>query len=298
MSDSRSEPRSCTPRPWLFATAIAVAVLLSCSPSDAAHGNPSRDGTASQSAQSVEADILDLITAVTPLAPTMPPGELSAWFGRRHDTLERLRSAGHEHGLEALRQYQARKDTLAEIRCGLLDIAAHAATEETRPVLALLVTEYGDHMLVRTKAAELLGATSPEHALDIIGPILRHEKTGRTYPREEHLLRAWYQACATLDRDPVGLICMIAVDLPREMDVRHLATKLLGEFKSNQGRQALEQLLTESTGNHMLRRFASQSLRASLSAEEFCALLRPIRANEADPNFQIFLDNMLLASCR
>ncbi len=271
-------------------------LLAACSPSDAS--SQAAEATPAPPRQTVEADVLNLIAAFTPLSPTAPPGEQSAWFGRRHDTIVRMREGSHAHGLEALKQYQARLDTLPEIRCGLLDAAAHAAPEETRPVLALLVTEYGDNMLVRTKAAELLGDTSPEHALEILEPILRHEKTGRTYPREEHLLRAWLSAMQQLERDPVELLCTVALDLPREMDVRHFATKQLGELESNQGRQALEQLLTESSGNHMLRRFAAQSLQASLSGSEFCDLITPVMQNEADMNFQVFLANMRDANCR
>ena len=57
------------------------------------------------------------------------------------------------------------------------------------------------------------------------------------------------------------------------MDVRHLATKLLGKTASTQGRQALEQLIVESSGNHMLRRFAAQSLRTSIPTDELCTLV-------------------------
>ena len=82
------------------------------------------------------------------------------------------------------------------------------------------------------------------------------------------------------------------------MEVRHYAIKLLGTIPSSQGRQALEQLLVESSGNHMLRRFAAQSLRDTLTKDELCPLLQRVLEREADPNFQIFIDNMILDSCR
>jgi len=253
---------------------------------------------ASPASAEVEREILDLVVAVTPLAATAAPGQRNAWFGRRSDTLDRLRASSREHGLEALRVYAGKHDAVEQVRMGLLDVAAHAAPEETLPVLVQLVTEYGDDMAVRTKAAEVLPAASPEVTLEILEPILRHQRAGRTYPSEEILLRAWNQAMQELERERVELLCLVATDLSRDMDVRHLSIKLLGEIESAQGRQALEQLLVESSGNHMLRRYAAQSLRDSVPADQICPVLTRVRDNESDPSFQIFLDDMVQRLCR
>jgi HEAT repeat protein len=280
----------------LAPTALLLAGLLAgCADPESEAGAVS---AREPSASSVESDVLDLVAAVTKLSATVPAGEQHAWYGRRRDTLERLRAASHAHGLEALREYHARADSLREIRIGLLDVAAHAAPEETRPVLVDLVREFGDDLAVRTEAAVLLGKTSPEKAIEVLEPILRRELTGRTYPAEYHLLDGWNAAALELDLDRIPLLCLIATDLPRDMEVRHYAIKLLGTIESSQGRQALEQLLVESSGNHMLRRYAAQSLRDSLPPEELCPILRRVLDREADPNFQIFVDNMILENCR
>jgi len=295
-----------SPSPPPLAAPLLTLLLASCGSEAEGSGSEepaSATGSTAEAAPvastEVANDIRDLVTAVTPLSPTATPGQRSGWFGRRDEVLERLRAASHAHGLEALRVYGEKRDAVDKIRMGLLDVAAHAAPEETLPVLVELVTVYGDDLAVRTKAAEVLPAASPDVTIEILEPILRHQKPGRTYPAEEILVRTWNRAMLSKGRDAerVDLLCLVATDLSRPMDVRHLSIKLLGDIESAQGRQALEQLLVESSGNHMLRRFAAQSLRDSVPADEICPVLTRVRDNEADPNFQIFLDDLVQRLC-
>ena len=273
------------------ALCLAGSLLLGgCAPDGAAQA---ADGDPYQVAR----EIRDLVTALRPPAPTVTPTERNAWFTRRKRTLERLNGAGRAWGLEALERYRASADAPPEVRSGLLEVASSNAPEETRLVLVDLVAEFGDDMLVRTKAAEYLGRSAPAEAIALLRPILAGEKSGRTYPADERLLAAYVEACAATGTDPVPLLCDLAIDVRREYDVRHLATERLGDFPSNQGRQALEGLVVESTGNAYIRRKAAQSLRKTVPPAELCPTLQTILSREVDPNFQIFLDNMIQESC-
>ena len=275
---------------------LTAGLLAACGAEETAAGAPE---TIAGSAAPLEASraIRDLITAVTPLAPTVSVSEKNAWFGRRKETLERLRAAGPEVGQEALRVYGERTDSLPEIRAGLLEVAAYAAPEASRELLVELVSAYGEHLHLRTKAAEFLARTSPDRAVEVIEPILAGDVPRRTYPPQERLLVAWSDACVRIDRDRFPFLCEVATDLKRTGDVRNAAVRMLGEEPHPQGRQALEGLLVESSGNSYVRRLAAQSLRATIRDAEFCPLLERILENEVDPSFQIFLDDMIRNNC-
>ena len=93
-------------------------------------------------------------------------------------------------------------------------------------------------------------------------------------------------------------LASIATDIQRTQDVRHLATRALGDFDTPQSRQALRALVVESSGNGYIRVLATQSLQRILPKAEFCELVKSILDKEADQNFQIFLDNVLQETCR
>jgi HEAT repeat protein len=245
----------------------------------------------------VEREVHDLMTALTPPRADALPVEKSSWYAQRRKTLERMRSAGRAVGLEALRLYREDPPALPEVRAGLLDVAAHTAPEETAPILVQLVQVFGEHDIVRAQAVEFLGETSPDLALEVLTPLLGQRPDGRTYPPEERLLLGWVSACRATGTDPVPLLASIATDLARPQEVRHLATRSLGEFDSPQSRQALQNLLVESGGNGYVRRLACQSLRQLLPAEEFCPLVEGVMEREADPDFLRFLDDVHSKSC-
>jgi HEAT repeat protein len=245
-----------------------------------------------------EREVRDLITALTPPPPTSIPVVKSDFYMNRKKTLERLRGASEAHGLVALRLYRDEPPTLPEVRCGLLDIAAHTAPEASVAVLVQLVTTFGEDLFVRREAAELLGECIPERAIEVLEPILRERYDDRTYPPEERMLDAWTTACERLKRDPVPLLVLVATDLQRPQEVRHLATKALGRHPSPMGRQALEALLVESSGNGYIRRLALQSLRASIPKGDFCAVAKQTQEREADPEFIAVLQDAMDENCR
>ncbi len=258
-----------------------------CNPSNAkpASADPARE-------------IRDLITALTPPPATSIPVLKSEFYANRKRTLERLRQASEAHGLEALRVYREEHPALPEVRAGLLDIAAHTAPKASEALLVELTITFGEDLYVRSSATDLLGQCVPAKAIEVLEPVLRERYDGRTYAPEERLLEAWLKASEQLKLDPVPLLTLVATDLKRPMDVRHAATKALGRHPSEQGRQALENILVESSGNGYIRRLALQSLRDSLAQKDFCELALRIQEREADPEFIVFIQSALDARCR
>ncbi len=274
---------------------LALA-LGACSEGEAA-GRAAGSRTEAPDEDVVRREIRDLVTALTPMTATALPVEKSSWFMQRKKTLERMKSAGRDHGLEALRVFQS-EGGLPEVRAGLLEVAAFNAPRETEPLLVELVTKFGPDLYLRTKAAEFLGETAPEKAIEVLHPILQGRYDDRTFPPEERLLDAWLTASGKLGIDPVPLVAEIAVDLDRTQDVRHLATRALGQHDSPQSRQALQTLAVESSGNSYIRRLSIQSLKQILTKDEFCGTVNMIRSREVDQHFQVFLDNVVQEACR
>ncbi len=288
-------PRSIGLRPRIGRIpALCLLVLLAPACSRGGAGSVSGEPDAARA----QREVRYLMTALNPLRADALPVEKSSWYAQRKQTLERLRTSSRAIGLEALRVYREEPPPLPEVRAGLLDIAAHTAPEETRPLLVELVTRFGEHDLVRTEATQYLGETAPETALDVLTPLLSGHPDGRTYPPEERLLSAWIEACRKTGVDPVAMLATLATDLQRPQEVRHLATRSLGEFDSEQGRQALRALMVESGGNGYLRRLATQSLKKVLPPEEFCQLVRSVLEREADQDFLIFLEDARQKNCR
>ena len=273
--------------PRLLALLPLCTALAACNPTSAAKACPGPTR-----------EVLDLVTALTPPAQDAVPVVKSEWHLTRKRTLERMRKGDPELGAEALRVYREEKPPMPEVRAGLLDIAAHTAPELTSALLEELVTTFGEDMHVRRAATELFGRSAPARAREVLEPILRERYDGRTYPPEEQLLAAWLEAEESLGLDPVPLLSLITTDLQRPQDVRHLATRSLGRFPSGQGRQALEAVLVESSGNGYIRRLAVQALEESLPKEELCPLVKRIQDNESDPAMIDFLESMLVTHCR
>jgi HEAT repeat protein len=243
-------------------------------------------------------EVADLIVALTPPPATSIPVVKSEFFTTRKRTLERLRKASPAHGQEALRVYRQEPPSLPEVRAGLLDVAAHTAPKDSEELLVQLTTTFGEDMLVRRAATELLGECVPDRAIQVLEPILREKYDGRTYPPEERMLEAWIHGKEALHQDPTPLVAVIATDLQRAQDVRHLATRALGAHDTPLARQALETLLVESSGNGYIRRLALQSLLAVLPKESFCELVKKVQSREADTDFILVLERALDENCR
>jgi len=250
------------------------------------------------SGREIDREVRDLITAVTPLAADVPQGEHNVWVERRKKTLERLRLAGPEVGRAMLEAYHANAKSSTQVREGLLDVAAHNLPEETQDILVELVTTYGDDLALRKKACRLLGATSPEVAVDVLGPLLSNTERKVTLPAADQMLFGWIEAMDTLGRDKSEVLSNVVVDFHQPQEVRHHAAVELGKQANPRGRKALETVVVESTGNHYLRRKALQALRDTVPKEEFCPYLNELARNEVDNQFQVFLGSMIDTVCR
>ena len=169
------------PVPDLPARLLTLGCLLfssACSPTEGAAPNTTEARTPDAPRVDPDApplrfasareEIRDLIVAVTELGAEATKGERNDWFGRRRDTLERLRKAEPEVGREALRVFHERTDASQAQRMGLLDIAAHAAPEDARELLMELSATWGEDLGLRTKAVRLLGETSPAQAIEVL----------------------------------------------------------------------------------------------------------------------------------
>ena len=277
-------------------TLLAGLTLAGCEPAgEAAAGDPGATSSAD-----VEALVDRLVEVSSPLDPTLTSDHhdrrLHEWKALR----EELRAASPELGREALARFEAVEASTEEVpvlvRVNLLDVAAHAATEDTQPLLEQLTLEYGHKMDVRTEAMLLLGEVAPARAVELIGPLLTEKRTS-TMPADEFMVKAYVRGCEGSDQDPVPVLVDVATNLFKQDAARHLAVQELGEQDSRLARQALRAILVESTGNAYLRRKAAQAIKKSMPREEACAIFRQVSQLEADFNFQTFLEDMIQDNC-
>ncbi len=280
--------------PFRAALCLALAWPAACSGGGPVQSQPE---SGAESAADHERDLRDLISAVSPLAPTATALQERDWYLRRREIFERLRRGSHAFGVKALEQYRQRAESSREVRAALLDVAAHAAPEEARPLLVELTTTFGEDLGLRKTAVELLGKTAPESAIEILEPLLMAQQASATYPPADALLGAYVEAMEREGRDPTAVLAFLATDMRQVDAARNLALRELGKRPSPSGRQALEAVLVESLGDNLARRYAVQALEATLTEEELCPLLQRIFDNEADIGFQQFLASMLEERC-
>ncbi len=246
------------------------------------------------------AQIDELVTALTPLRPDLTSDILDRHYWKQLEVRERLRTSGDaDVGIAALRAYVEYRGEETLVRQGLLEVAAHAAPEESRELLKTLMLEYGYPIDDRTYATQYLAETSPEVYLAAAETyVTRRGRPTKTMPNDEFLVRGWITACAKTGRSPVPELASVATNLHMEDAARHLATEELGRHRDPLGRKALETVLVESSGNGYIRRKAAQSLHASLPAETACTMFRYVLEHEADLNFRAFLEDMVERFCR
>lgn len=284
----------------LFAASLCLWTA-SCDDGSASAADGSNGGGAASSTVD-EADldrrIRDLVTAVSPLMPEATAMQERDYYERRRDTLKRDRQAGPALAQKALDAYHDRPDAIREVRAALLDVAAHGLPEKTRPILVELVTTFGEELGLRKSAAQILGKTSPETAVELFEPIIVETELTETYPPQDALLMSWLEASKEIGHDPTDALCDISTNARQQDISRNLAIKALGEVPSERGRQALELVMVESGGNHMSRRYAAQSLQKTLPNDDLCELLSRVFDNESDVGFQQFLASMLEDNCR
>ena len=286
-----------TRRARAFAPLLAVGLALGgCDPLGAGDG-PADGASAVDTGRAIER----LIELSTDLDPTLTSDYHDRHLHARRAYVEELRRAPKSVGLAALETFhevEARAEPAPIlVRVNLLDIAAHAATEETVPLLETLLLEYGHRIDIRTEATLLLGEVAPERAVALITPLLQRTKATSTMPADEFLLQAYVNGCKGSGTDPVPILADVATNIHKEDAARHRAVRELGNFPTLLSQQALRSILVESTGNAYLRRIAAQSIRKVFSREEACAIYQSIAQNEADNSFLAFLGDLIQDNC-
>src|SRR5207247_702417 len=181
---------------------------------------------------------------------------------------------------------------------GLRDAGAHAAPEDTRPLLEALVTQYGPHIEIRTEAMLLRADTSPARAIEILEPLVTKARQSQTMPPPEFMVKAWVTACDGTGRSPVKELVDLATNLLMDETARIKAVKELGHRPDPLGEKALETILVESTGDGCIRRMAAQGIRDTIPHETACEIFRRTAAREADLSFAQFLADMIEKNCQ
>jgi HEAT repeat protein len=248
-----------------------------------------------------KADLAELVEVLTPLGKAVTSDITDRRLQRGLELLARLRAGGRENGLEALALLgeKPRGDTTrpVDVERGLLDVAAHAAPQDARPLLEVLVTQYGASLELRTDAALLLAETSPERALEVLQPMVVKAHPSQTQPPAEFLVKSWVLACDRTGRSPVPELADVATNLLMDETARIRAVKELGKRPEPLAIQVLQAILIESTGDGYLRRMAAQGIRDSLPKESACEVFNQVADREADLSFLQFLRDMLEKNC-
>ncbi len=287
LKPARSAIHRAGSHPW----ALIVLLLASCGAGE--EPKPAAEPESDQP----DAQVVELIRLLTPLDPTLTSDHHDRHLYAKRAHQAKLEEAGVDVGRLALAAFHDHRDDIVDIRRGLLQVAARAAPEETAPLLEKLVVEYGHPLEERAEATLLLGETAPERALEVLEPLCRRTKRNETLPHDEFLIRGWVTACEALDLSPVPVLVDNATNITKDDTSRHYAVKQLGNHPDPLGRQALEIILIESTGNGYIRRMAAQSLRKTLPAEEACALFKEVSKLEAETNFLVFLLDVIAETC-
>jgi hypothetical protein len=212
-----------------------------------------------------------------------------------------MRNGGTAVGVEALstlRSKQAGEEPWPiEVERGLLDVAAHAAPNESRPLLNALVTQYGPTLELRTHALVLLSETWPDDTIKILEPLVTKSRPNQTLPPAEFMVSSWVTACEKTGRSPVKELADVATNLFQDETARIRAVKELGRHKDPLATQALNAILVESTGDAYLRRMAAQGLRDTLDKESACKIFEIVAQREADQGMLDFMRDMLDKNC-
>jgi len=293
--------------------AVALALTLwSCGPVDDAPVDAGTAGQEGASDQAADADPGALPAADFVVSPadearagellellTPPPPERvelqNDWIDLRRKTIEEAHLEERGVGVALMRRVAADEHDRI-VRRAALEAAARMAPEQVTPYLALLIVGYGEDLGLRETATRVIGDVAPERAVEILGPLVRDNPRG-TYPPSETILDGWLTASAALELDTVPDLALVATDLRRDESTRHRAVRELALAATPLAREALREVLLESTGNGYLRRLAAQGVVDAYEAAEGCALLEEVALLEADPSMQVFLANLVAANC-
>ena len=252
-------------------------------------------------AEARDLSIQRLIELSTGLDPTLTSDYHDRHFLAGEAYVAEMRQAPRELGLEALRTFQefsaGAERQPDKVMRNLLDVAAHAATEETVPLLEKLTLEYGHDISDRTEGMLLLGEVAPARAVEILTPLLKKTKQTSTMPNDEFILKAYVDGCTRSGADPVPILVDVASNIYKQDYARTLAIKELGHHQDLLAQQTLRFLLVESTGNAYLRIKTAQAILESFPREQACAIFQEVSQKEADENFLLFLADIIQDNC-
>lgn len=302
----RPAPRSVTrllTRGHLLALLAPLALVAACS--EASSGARSDDAGARSAAPANDRvwtptgiDQLDeFIELRRPLDPTLTSDFHDERLHAERAMRGRLQQSGREVGLAALDALKEHGEDLLAVQLGLLDVAAHAAPEDSRELLVNLIETSGPDLSLRTDAVVLLAETSPKRALEVLEPLVVDPIRNQTMPAMERMIEGFVIACSKTGHSPVDALCDVTTDFKHEPAARVRAVRELGNHPVPKSRKALEEILVESSGDQYIRRIAAQSLRNSLPRETACGIFQRVASLEADVNFQGFLADMIQDNC-
>lgn len=246
----------------------------------------------------VSAAVADVVRALTPPAETTTSDVQYSWRDRRLETLKNMHGADPALGRALLGYLKENPGLDAVVRDGLLAAGTYAAPDFAQPMLEAAIGDYDGGPLEldlgqRGRAAELLAEVRPQSAIDLLEPLLAGDLRGQTPPQRETVLTAWLTAAKAVDHPLEETLILVATDIRLGDATRHLAVRELGELSSPRVSQALMEILTESTGNGLLRRKAAQAIMNSEDTESAIVSITSVLQREADSNMQIFLSRSL-----
>jgi hypothetical protein len=287
------------PHAWRAIAIAGSAVLLLGMAGSGCDGEPRPEARTSVH----EAQLDELVKALTPLPEDLTSNIKDRHLHRGQELLAKAKSGPRDLGraaLQRLRQGAPQGDDglpIQEIERGLLQVGAHAAPDDARPLLENLVLTYGPTLHIRTEARICLADTSPARAVEILEPMVTKARPSQTLPPAEFIVRAWITACTKTGRSPVKELADVATNLFYDQAGRTVAVKALGDYPDPLAVQALTAILVESTGDGYLRRMATQGLVKRLSPEDACAVFLKVADREADMNMLLFLKDVLDKHC-
>jgi hypothetical protein len=280
---------------------VAIALIAGCTDEPAASslaGNRASAPTVDRIGPPTGVAQLDeLIELRRPLDETVTSNITDKRLHAERALRGRLQEAGREVGVAALAALKQRGEDQIDVQIGLLDVAAHAAPEDSRELLVNLIETSGPELGLRTEAVVLLAETSPARALEVLEPLIVDPIRNQTMPAMERMIEGFIVACSKTGHSPVDALCDVTTDFKHEPAARVRAVRELGKHPVPKSRKALEEIVVESSGDQYIRRIAAQALRESLPRETACGIFQRIASYEVDVNFQGFLFDLIEDNC-
>jgi hypothetical protein len=275
---------------------LGIALACACSQKPTA-----QSAAPSAASNDPEAQIRELVEALTPIEKTVTSDIKDEHFLRGQNLVASLRNGGREVGVEALRVLGEKKPGdkawPVDVERGLLDVASHAAPNDARPLLDALVRQYGPSLELRTQALLFYAETWPADTIAFLEPLVTKARPNQTLPPADFMVQAWVIACDKTGKSPVKVLVDVATNLFQDETARIRSVKELKRYRDPLATQALSAILVESTGDGYLRRMAAQGLRDTLDRESACKLFEEVAQHEADMGMLEFMKDMLDKNC-